>query len=85
LSELDRPLFSIGAVSRMLGVAPSTLRTWEERYAVVAPKRSAGGHRLYSRADLSDLRFVTERLREGLQPSDAHRLLAEQIERRTRA
>jgi len=46
--DADEPLYSIGAVARMLDVAPSTLRGWEKRYRVVAPGRSKGAQRLYS-------------------------------------
>jgi DNA-binding transcriptional MerR regulator len=69
--------YSIGAVARMVRVPPATLRTWEERYAVVQPVRSAGGHRLYSRQDVERLRFVADRVREGISPGDAHRLLSD--------
>ncbi len=64
----------------MLDLAPATLRNWEERYGVVAPQRSAGGHRLYSRLDVERLRFVLQRLEEGLQPAEAYLLLAERVE-----
>jgi CheY-like chemotaxis protein len=60
----------------MVRVPPATLRTWEERYAIVRPVRSAGGHRLYSRMDVDRLRFVADRVREGISPGDAHRMLA---------
>ncbi len=69
--------YSIGAVARMVRVPPATLRTWEERYAVVQPVRSAGGHRLYTRQDVERLRFVADRVREGISPGDAHRLLSD--------
>ena len=69
--------YSIGAVARMVRVPPATLRTWEERYAIVQPARSAGGHRLYSRMDVERLRFVADRVREGISPGDAHRMLSE--------
>ena len=68
--------YSIGAVARMVQVPAATLRTWEERYAIVQPVRSAGGHRLYSRMDVERLRFVADRVREGISPGDAHRMLA---------
>jgi DNA-binding transcriptional MerR regulator len=68
--------YSIGAVARMVRVPPATLRTWEERYAIVQPVRSDGGHRLYSRMDVERLRFVADRVREGISPGDAHRMLA---------
>ncbi len=74
-----RPVYSIGAVAKMLGVDASTLRAWEERYALVTPGRSRGGQRLYSRDDVALLRFVVERMAEGASPGDAHRLLAERL------
>ncbi len=43
---------SVGQAAARLGVAASTLRTWERRYGVVPSGRSAGGHRRYSQADL---------------------------------
>lgn len=73
------PVYSIGAVAEMLNVPAGTLRTWESRYGLVVPERSAGGHRLYSREQLEKLRFLTTRITEGLQPGDAHRLLADRI------
>lgn len=70
-----RPVYSIGAVSRMLGVETSTLRSWEERYGVVVPARSEGGQRLFSRDQVDQLRAVAELVAGGLQPREAHRLL----------
>lgn len=76
----SRPIYGIGAVARLLGVPPSTIRAWEERYGVVSPHRSPGGRRLYSREEVERLRFVKELTDDGIQPADAHRLLAEHIE-----
>ncbi len=70
-----RPVYSIGAVSRMLDVATSTLRSWEERYGVVMPDRSGGGQRLYSRDQVDQLRFIAGQIDAGLQAGEAHRLL----------
>jgi DNA-binding transcriptional MerR regulator len=72
-------IYSIGAVARMLGVPAATLRTWEERYEIVMPERSSGGHRLYTRDQVEQLRFVLRNIDRGLQPADAHRLLAERL------
>jgi DNA-binding transcriptional MerR regulator len=77
----DRAIYSIGAVERMVGIPAATVRNWEDRYGLVKPHRSAGGHRLYTRAQVDQLRFVKERLDQGLQPAEAHRLLGEQLER----
>jgi DNA-binding transcriptional MerR regulator len=74
-----RPVYSIGAVAQMLGIPPATLRTWEERYGLLAPERSPGGHRVYSRDQVEQLRFVKAQLDSGMSPADAHRLLAERV------
>jgi CheY-like chemotaxis protein len=55
------------------------MRTWEGRYKLVLPERSAGGHRLYRRDQVEQLRFVKSRLDAGLPPAAAHRLLAEHL------
>jgi DNA-binding transcriptional MerR regulator len=65
----------MGAVVRMLGIPAATLRTWEERYAIVLPQRSAGGHRLYSRDQIDQLSFVRDQVDRGTSPGDAFRLL----------
>ena len=76
----DLPIYTIGAVERMLGIPAATIRNWEERYGLVKPERSGGGHRLYTRAQVEQLRFVNERLRRGIQPAEAHRLLEERLQ-----
>lgn len=74
-----RPVYSIGAVSRMLGIPTATLRTWQDRYAVVVPERSEGGHRLYTRDQVEQLRFLVDQVAAGLSPADGHRLLQERL------
>ena len=54
----SEPIYSIGAVSRMLGVPAATLRAWEDRYGVVVPERSDGGQRLYTRSQIEQLQFI---------------------------
>ena len=75
----SRPIYSISAVARMVGVPVATLRTWEERYALVVPDRNASGHRLFSRGQVEQLQFVRTRMAEGMSAADAHRLLAERM------
>jgi CheY-like chemotaxis protein len=63
----------------MLGIPTATLRTWQERYAVVVPERSEGGHRLYTRDQVEQLRFLVDQVAGGLTPADGHRLLRERL------
>ena len=81
MAATGRPLFSIGAVSRMVDLTPATIRTWETRYGLVTPIRSAGGQRLYSRDQVDQLRFVKQQVAAGRRPGEAHRLLSERISR----
>ena len=73
----DRGIYSIGAVSRMLGLSQSAIRSWEDRYGLVVAERSDGGRRIYTRDQLDQLQFIREQLDQGLSAADAHRLLAE--------
>ena len=75
----DRAVYSIGAVARMLDVPTSTLRAWEERYSTVTPSRSGGAQRLYSRAQVEQLRFIKAQMDSGASAADAHRLLAQEL------
>ena len=75
----DQPFYSIGALARILSVPAATLRTWEERYGIVVPDRSPAGHRLYSRLQVEQLRFVSGQVASGLSPADAYRLLEERV------
>jgi CheY-like chemotaxis protein len=75
----DPPVYSIGALARILGIPAATLRTWEDRYDVVVPERSPGGQRLYSQLQLEQLRFVGDQVSAGLSTGDAHRLLQERV------
>lgn len=79
MPDTDLPLFSIGAVARMLELPAATIRTWETRYGLVVPARTAGGQRLYSRAQVDHLRFVRAEIGSGARPGQAHRLLAERL------
>jgi MerR HTH family regulatory protein len=39
----------------MIGVPVATIRTWEDRYGLAIPDRSASGHRLYRRDQVGQL------------------------------
>jgi DNA-binding transcriptional MerR regulator len=75
-----RAVYSVSAVARMIGVPVATVRTWEDRYGLVIPDRSAGGHGLYRRDQVEQLKFVRACMADGATAADAHRLLAERDE-----
>lgn len=57
-SDDPEPMYRIGTVSRLTGIATVTLRMWERRYNVVDPDRSSGRNRLYSRDDIARLALI---------------------------
>jgi DNA-binding transcriptional MerR regulator len=59
------PLYNLKAVTNEVGLNPATLRAWERRYGLLKPKRTPGGHRLYSRQDIEMLKWLVERQKEG--------------------
>jgi DNA-binding transcriptional MerR regulator len=78
-SEKDQPVYSIGAVARMLDMPTSTLRAWEERYSITTPTRSSGSQRLYSRAQVEQLRYIKAQIDSGVSAADAHRMLSDEL------
>jgi DNA-binding transcriptional MerR regulator len=72
------PLYNIGVVARMTGVTMATLRAWERRYNFPESERTSGGHRLYSERDVLRLRWVKERIDEGMQTAQAINALRHQ-------
>jgi DNA-binding transcriptional MerR regulator len=74
----DEPLYNIGVVARMTNVTMATLRAWERRYSFPDSERTAGGHRLYSEKDVMRLRWVKERIDEGMQTAQAINALRHQ-------
>jgi DNA-binding transcriptional MerR regulator len=59
-------------VARELGVAPSTLRSWERRYRTVVPSRGANGQRLYDSDQVAALRRILAQTRRGVRAHMAH-------------
>lgn len=61
----SEPRHPIRVVTLRTGITPHVLRAWERRYGVVKPRRSAGGQRLYSDADLHRLGLLLKAVEAG--------------------
>lgn len=66
---------NIAALSRRTGVAPDTLRKWEQRYGILRPTRTDGGQRRYSEHDVDRVLWLKARLAEGYRIGEAAGLL----------
>ncbi|QXJ22275.1 MerR family transcriptional regulator [Actinomadura graeca] len=64
----------VGAVAQRLGVAASTLRTWDRRYGIGPSGRSPGGHRRYTPSDLARLAVMQRQILAGVPPGEAARV-----------
>lgn len=71
VTHSDAPMYNLRAVVQETGLKADTLRAWERRYGLPVPNRSKGGHRLYSRRDIEILKWLVNRVDEGLSISRA--------------
>lgn len=58
----DKSFFRIGEVAAIVGVEPHVLRYWESEFPQLAPQKTRGSHRRYSRRDLE----IATRIRQLL-------------------
>ncbi len=56
--SLDKRYYKISDVSEMLGLPIPTIRFWESQFSELRPRRSDGGTRRYTPADIERLRVI---------------------------
>ncbi|MFD6952011.1 MerR family transcriptional regulator [Nocardiopsis sp. TSRI0078] len=69
-----RGLYTISVAAELAGIAPQSLRSYEER-GLVAPARTDGGTRMYSDDDIARLRRVAELAAQGVNLAGIGRIL----------
>ncbi|MGB9376276.1 MAG: MerR family transcriptional regulator [Mycobacteriales bacterium] len=74
LDDRDLPLYTIGQAAQLLGVEPGVLRRLEAT-AAVAPARSSGRHRRYTRTQLERARRLIDLVGEGMSAGGAGRVI----------
>lgn len=74
--------YRIGAVARLTGISPDTLRIWERRYDIVDPRRTPKGGRLYSQQDVTRLTMIKTLVDQGYAISTVANLPVEELNRR---
>ena|SRR5437868_7992441 len=80
MSELsdDERLYKIGEVCRMADVQPYVLRYWETEFPSLAPNKSGGGQRLYTRREIDIILRIKQLLySEGFTIAGAKKRLEE--------
>ncbi|WP_410656922.1 MerR family transcriptional regulator [Amycolatopsis sp. lyj-112] len=71
----------MASVARRLGVAPSTLRTWDRRYGVGPSRHTNGRHRRYGTSDIGRLELMQRALLRGASTAEAAKYALEQMPR----
>ncbi|CAL9376563.1 MerR family transcriptional regulator [Streptomyces sp. enrichment culture] len=66
-----------GEVARRLGVAPTTVRTWDHRYGLGPDRHTGGRHRRWTPADVARLERMCALTATGIPPAEAARLARE--------
>ncbi len=65
------PVWTAGAVARRLGIAPATLRSWNQRYQLGPATHQRGRHRRYTEQDVAVLETMCRLIGEGVVPAAA--------------
>ncbi|QTH43888.1 MerR family transcriptional regulator [Cohnella sp. LGH] len=69
-------MYSIKKVSELLNIPVVTIRAWENRYNIISPTRTDGGHRSYSEADIEILKWLKDEMnKKHIKISEAVSLL----------
>lgn len=74
-------VYGITVTAELSGVGPQTLRLYERR-GLIAPRRTDGGTRRYSRDDVERLRRISELVDLGVNLIGVREILALEDERR---
>ena len=74
MHDQNRAVYVISVAAELAGVHPQTLRIYE-RKGLVAPARTGGGSRRYSRSDIDQLLRIQELTNEGLNLLGVQRVL----------
>ena len=65
---------SAGEAARRIGVAVTTIRTWDRRYGLGPSHREPGRHRRYSEYDLARLELMRRLTTDGVDAAEAARI-----------
>jgi len=77
----DKKLYKIGEVCRMADVQPYVLRYWETEFPALAPNKSGGGQRLYTKREIDIILRIKQLLySEGFTIAGAKKKLETEME-----
>lgn len=54
----DKRYYTIGEVAEMLNVNTSLIRYWERQFRILQPKKNRKGHRLFTKQDIDQIKYI---------------------------
>ena len=58
IEQLSKLYYTIGEVSKMMGVNPSLLRFWEREFNLTVAKKNNKGNRLYAVKEITEINTI---------------------------
>lgn len=65
--EIKKLYYSIGEVSKLLDIKPSTIRHWEKEFKEIKPRKNRKGDRMFTDKDIYHLKVVQKLVHEDKQ------------------
>ncbi len=76
--KIEKLYYTIGEVAEMLNVPVSTVRFWENEFEILKPMKNKKGNRLFTPADIKNLRIIHRLVKEeGMTLTGARKKLSE--------
>lgn len=63
-TKVEKLYYAIGEVAGMLNVPVSTVRFWENEFAILKPMKNKKGNRLFTQADVRNLKLIHHLVKE---------------------
>ena len=60
----EKLYYSIGEISKILGISTSKIRFWEKEFDMINPKKNKKGNRMFTKKDLENIKLIQHLLKE---------------------
>ncbi len=60
----EKIYYSIGEVSKIIGISTSKIRFWEKEFDSIKPKKNKKGNRIFNKKELNKLKLIHHLLKE---------------------
>ena len=60
----EKIYYSIGEVSKIIGISTSKIRFWEKEFDSIKPKKNKKGNRIFNKKEINKLKLIHHLLKE---------------------